>query len=90
MYLPRLSAAASDSPYVRQALRWLDAAQTWGEVRERLLQVHNAVHNEVAVIPLWQLVDFFAYNKRVRNLGERPVWLYQRVDKWRLGSATAE
>jgi ABC-type transport system substrate-binding protein len=83
-------AAASDSPYVRQTLRWLDTAQNWGEVRERLLQIHSAVHNEVAIIPLWQMVDFFAYNKRLRNVGENLVWLYQHVDEWRIGAAAAE
>ncbi|MFV1968141.1 MAG: ABC transporter substrate-binding protein [Pirellulaceae bacterium] len=79
--------AASDSPYVRQAIRWLEEAQNWGDVRERLLQLHTAAHNEAVIIPLWQLVDFFAYNKRLRNVGENPVWLYQNIDQWRLSSA---
>jgi ABC-type transport system substrate-binding protein len=82
--------AASDSPYVRQALRWLEKAQNWGDVRERLLQLHTAAHSEAVIIPLWQLVDFFAYNKRLRNVGENPVWLYQNIDEWRLSSAAPE
>jgi tetratricopeptide (TPR) repeat protein len=82
--------AASESSYVQQALRWLDATQSWGEVRERLLQLHGSVHNDVSIIPLWQLVDFFAYHDRIRNIGEHPVWLYQHVDQWRLSVATAE
>jgi len=83
-------AASSESPYVRQALLWLDEAQSWGDVRERLVQLHTAAHSEATIIPLWQLVDFFAFNKRLRNVGEDPVWLYQNIDEWRLSSAAAE
>ena len=79
--------AASDSPYVRQALWSLEQSQSWSEVRERLLEIHGVVHNDVAVIPLWQLVDFFAYHTRLKNVGESPVWLYQYVDQWRIGNA---
>lgn len=82
--------AETDSPYVAQALRRLDAAENWGDVHDQLVALHHAAHNEVSVIPLWQTVDFFVYNKRVRNIGERPVWLYQHVDQWRLGVQTAQ
>ncbi|MBC8350640.1 MAG: hypothetical protein H8E66_01555 [Planctomycetes bacterium] len=82
--------AATDSPYVGQALRRLDAAENWGDVRDQLVALHHAAHNEVSVIPLWQTVDFFVYNKRLRNIGEQPVWLYQYVDQWRLGAQTAQ
>jgi tetratricopeptide (TPR) repeat protein len=82
--------AATTSPYVGQALRRLDAAENWGDVRDQLVALHRAAHNEVSVIPLWQTVDFFVYNKRLRNIGEQPVWLYQHVDQWRLGAQTAK
>jgi ABC-type transport system substrate-binding protein len=78
--------AECDSPYVQQALRRLDAAQNWGEVRERLLQVHRSVHEEAAVIPLWQMVDFLAYHKRLTDVGDNLVWLYQNVDQWRISN----
>jgi len=84
--------AATDSPYVGQALRRLDAAENWGDVRDQLVALHRATHYDVSVIPLWQTVDFFVYNKRLRNIeppGERPVWLYQNIDQWRLGAQTA-
>ncbi|MBP90678.1 MAG: hypothetical protein CMJ64_28865 [Planctomycetaceae bacterium] len=82
--------AATDSPFVQQALRWLDRAENWGDVREQLVALHHAVHNEVSLIPLWQTTDYFVYNKRLRNLGESPVWLYQNVDQWRLQAEVAE
>jgi hypothetical protein len=70
----------------------LDAAENWGDVRDQLVALHRAAHNEVTVIPLWQTVDYFIYNKRLRNIdvGEPPVWLYQNVDQWRLGVQTAK
>ena len=83
--------APVQNPYVRQALRRLAQAQNWGEVRERLLDVHRVVHNEVTIIPLWQTIDYFAYNKRLHNVGESPVWLYQNIQQWRVGlNVTAE
>jgi ABC-type transport system substrate-binding protein len=78
--------APIDSPYIRRALRQLDESQDWGEVRDRLLELHRTAHDEVAVVPLWQMADSFAYRKSLRNIvGDGPpVWLYQNVDKWRL------
>ena len=75
---------------VGQALRRLDAAEKWGDVRDQLVALHRATHNEVSVIPLWQTVDFFVYNKRLQNIGGKPVWLYQNVDQWRLGAQTVQ
>jgi ABC-type transport system substrate-binding protein len=80
--------AATENTYVRQALRWLNQAQSWDEVRKRLLELHRAVQSEAAVLPLWQLVDFFSYGKRLRNVGQHPVWLYQKVDEWQLGEVS--
>lgn len=82
--------ASTDSPFVQQALRRLNAAENWGDVRDELVALHRAAHNEVAIIPLWQTTDSFVYNKRLRNLGENPVWLYQNVDQWRLQAEVAE
>ncbi len=79
-----------DSAYLKHALRTLDAAQTWGEVRDRLLDLHRTAHNEAAVIPLWQMVDSFAYRKQLRNIvGTEgpPVWLYQNIGQWRLSAS---
>ena len=74
------------NPYVRRALRRLDQAEDWGEVRERLLDLHRTIHSEAIVLPLWQLTDFFAYHSRLRNVGSQPVWLYQNIDQWRLAA----
>ncbi|MDA1051310.1 MAG: ABC transporter substrate-binding protein [Planctomycetota bacterium] len=82
--------AAATSPYIGQALRRLDATENWGDVHDQLVALHHAAYNEVPVIPLWQTVDSFVYNKRVRNIGDQPVWLYQNVDQWRIGEQAAQ
>jgi ABC-type transport system substrate-binding protein len=84
--LGRDGLARSSDPYIHQALQALDEAQDWSEVRQRLLDLHRISHHEATVIPLWQTVEFFAYRRRLRNIGERPVSLYQQIDQWRLAS----
>jgi ABC-type transport system substrate-binding protein len=77
-------AAPTSSPYVQQSLRELDRAENWSEARNSLIDIHRAVDNDVAILPLWQTVDFFAYRTALKNVGASPVWLYQNVDQWRL------
>jgi hypothetical protein len=87
--LGQTGVAPTQSFYVQQSLRWLDEAENWGEARERLVDIHRAVYNDLAVLPLWQTVDFFAYRKRLNNVGASPVWLYQNVDQWRISTGPA-
>ena len=34
------------------------------------------------LVPLWQLVDHFAYRRSLEGVGERPVSLYQNIEYW--------
>jgi len=70
------------SPYMSLALRQLQDASRWPEVRARLRQIHRLAHDEVAVVPLWQLTDHFAYRRSLQGAGTRPVSLYQNVQQW--------
>jgi ABC-type transport system substrate-binding protein len=70
------------SPYVEAALRRLDEATSWPEVRTRLAEIHEIAHHELPVIPLWQTMNYFAYRSSIRGIGERPVTLYQDVELW--------
>jgi hypothetical protein len=72
------------SPYLDLALRQLDAADSWKSARETLAEIHRLVAEEVAIIPLWQLTDYFAHRKDVSGLGERPVTLYQQIEQWQV------
>ncbi len=77
--------AGGCSAYMSLALRQLDAATDWSEVRSRLRQVHRVAHNDVAVVPLYQLTDHFAYHDSIQGIGTRPISLYQNVSQWQAG-----
>ena len=72
-----------DSPYLNAAIRRLDQANNWKDVRTRLADIHQIAHHELPVIPLWQTVNFFACRKSLGGVGDTPLTLYQNVDEWR-------
>lgn len=71
------------SCYVQLGLRRLADAADWPAARAALNSIHRAVHDEVSVIPLWQLTEHFAYRKELQGVGGQPVTLYQNVEHWR-------
>lgn len=76
--------AHSRDQLVGLGLRRLESAKNWREVRQRLFDLHSIVHHELPVIPLWQLVDSYAYRTQLAGIGGNSVSLYQNVDRWRL------
>jgi ABC-type transport system substrate-binding protein len=77
-----------ESPYLNAALRELDAANNWKDVRSRLSRLHEIASHELPLIPLWQTVNYFAYRDSVRGILESPVALYQNVEQWTFPPAT--
>jgi tetratricopeptide (TPR) repeat protein len=80
------SGLTSDSGgrYLAAALRQLDEATNWQDVRSRLAEIHDIAHHDLPVIPLWQTVNYFAYRADVHGISNNPVSLYQDVDRWTL------
>lgn len=76
--------AGQCSPYMTQALRQLDEAVDWTQARECLHRIHRIAVNDVSILPLWQLVDYFVCHESLRGVAARPVSLYQNVEQWRL------
>ncbi|GAB6166298.1 ABC transporter substrate-binding protein [Thermostilla marina] len=72
------------SPYLLQAMDELAEAVDWREIGRRLRKIHRLVHDDVTIIPLWQLRDYYAYRNRLDPGGRQPVVLYQSVEKWRI------
>jgi ABC-type transport system substrate-binding protein len=72
------------SPYLEVALRELDKATNWNDVRARLAELHDIAHHELPVIPLWQTMNYFAHRTSLRGVGEAPMLLYQNIDEWSL------
>ncbi len=71
------------SCYLQLGLRRLADAADWPAARAALNTIHRAVHDEVSVIPLWQLTEHFAYRTDLEGVGPQPVTLYQNVEAWR-------
>jgi ABC-type transport system substrate-binding protein len=74
--------APNASPYMDQALRELELAEDWKRARQRLLDIHRVAHDDLDIIPLWQIVEHFAYRKGLDGVGTRPAVLYQNVESW--------
>jgi len=70
------------SPYMSLALAQLQQASDWKRVRRGLRKIHRIAHDDVAVVPLWQLTDHFAYRSGLTEAAEKPVSLYQDVERW--------
>jgi hypothetical protein len=77
--------AGSEDQLVGLGLRRLEEARNWREVRDRLLDLHAITHHELPVLPLWQMVDSYAYRRDLIGVGSDIVSLYQNAGKWRLG-----
>lgn len=73
------------SVYMSLALGQLEREAEWRKVGDRLRQVHRIAHDDVAVVPLWQLTDHFAYHRSLQGVGTLPVRLYQNVEQWQPG-----
>jgi ABC-type transport system substrate-binding protein len=72
------------SAHLRIPLRQLGDAGSWGTVREQMRQWHRIAHEEVTVVPLWQLVDHFAVRKNVQGVGVRPDTIYANIEAWQV------
>lgn len=72
------------SAFLDQALRQLEEANDWRSAREKLLEIHKIADDDAAIIPLWQLTDYFAYHTNVSGIGSRPVQLYQNIERWQV------
>jgi ABC-type transport system substrate-binding protein/tetratricopeptide (TPR) repeat protein len=74
--------ASGSSPYVALGVKQLQSVSEWTKIREQLHRLHRIVHDDVTILPLWQLVDFYAYRKGNRGIGEKPYTIYQNLEQW--------
>lgn len=72
------------SPYLSLAVDRLERAESWSAARSQLLQLHRLIHDELPVIPLWQLTEHLAVDRAVQGLADSPVVLYQQIEQWRI------
>ncbi|MGI8978027.1 MAG: ABC transporter substrate-binding protein [Pirellulaceae bacterium] len=66
------------------ALRSLEQAKDAKQAALRSQEVHRVAAAELPVIPLWQVVNHFAYHKSVKGVPQRPFTLYQDIENWQV------
>jgi len=76
------------SPYVGLSLRRLEATSNWQDASTALKDLHRVTYDDVTVLPLWQLAEFYAYRKWIRGVGDQVVTLYQNVENWQVAPKT--
>ena len=77
--------ASACSAQMGEALGQLQRAADWNEVCSRLRRIDRLAHDEVAVVPLWQLPDYFAFRKDFAGIEKGTLTLYQNVEQWKPG-----
>ena len=76
----------TSSAYLKHTVRQLNQISNWVEARELLNRIHQIVHHEATVIPLWQVTEHLAYHERLQGLEGSSVHLYQNVENWRVAA----
>jgi ABC-type transport system substrate-binding protein len=71
------------SAYMTHALVQLAKATNWQEARQILQRIHRLTADDVAIIPLWQMPEYFAYHRSLKGIDPSPVLLYQNVENWK-------
>lgn len=82
--LGRGGIAESPNPYVQLALRRVQEATSWRDVRLRMQELHQVLYADAAVLPLFQTIEHYAYNGNIKGLGAELVTLYQDVENWKI------
>ncbi len=74
------------NPTVEQIVRRVNTSSSWRQTSSSLRQLHRQVLNSVAVLPLFQVREHFAWRTSVRGIGRDLIFLYQQVDRWSIGN----
>jgi peptide/nickel transport system substrate-binding protein len=74
--------ASVASPHILQLLLQLERAAEWPSARGLALQLDRESRDELPVIPLWQLVEHYAWRDRLTGPGKTTAELYQGIETW--------
>lgn len=72
------------NPHLRLGIRQLEQATTWNQAGQRLRELHRVLHEDLTLLPLWQLPEHFAVRKNLQGISAAPISLYQDIEKWRV------
>ena len=75
--------AETNNQFIVQILSQLSASRNWREVRQSCQDLHALVAAHLPILPLWQVSESFAYRNDVSGVTQKPLGLYQDLQKWR-------
>jgi len=76
--------AQTNDPFISLTLRRLNEAANWKEARGVLHELHRLLYEDVTLLPLWQMIDYFASQTGLTGHRDRPIAFYQDVEQWRV------
>jgi peptide/nickel transport system substrate-binding protein len=76
--------ASSASSEILRLLLLLERAPELPTARGLALQIDREVRDELPVLPLWQVVDHYAWRTRLKGPGSEADQLYQGVASWEI------
>jgi peptide/nickel transport system substrate-binding protein len=76
--------ASAASPRILQLLLQLEHAAEWPTARALAMQIDREARDELPVIPLWQLVDHFAWRDRLKGPADVMDDLFQGIETWQI------
>ena len=77
-------AAETTDPYISLTLRRLNEAGNWKDARDLLHELHRLLYEDVTLLPLWQMIDYFVCQPGLTGIQDRPSSFYQNVEQWRV------
>jgi peptide/nickel transport system substrate-binding protein len=72
------------SPRILQLLLQLERASDWPSARGLAIQIDRESRDELPVIPLWQVVDHYAWRDRLKGPANGAAHLYQGIESWEI------
>ncbi|MFO0528542.1 MAG: ABC transporter substrate-binding protein, partial [Planctomycetota bacterium] len=69
---------------IEQITRDSSISTSWRTASNSLRNLHRQVNNDMSVLPLWQMREFYAHRRNVRNVGRELIFIYQNIERWRI------
>jgi peptide/nickel transport system substrate-binding protein len=76
--------ASSASLRILQLLLQLERAADLPTARGLAIQIDREARDELPVLPLWQVVDHYAWRPRLKGPGETADRLYEGIESWEI------
>lgn len=82
--------ASAASPRILQLLLALERTVDWPSARGLTVQIDRESRDELPVIPLWQIVDHYAWRDRLKGPAKTANRLYDQIETWEIAPWVAK